>query len=142
MFWLPDYLRTGQHLERQQGTQAVSVTSPTAILYSTYSRLSRGFHAAMPSEFHFQESTRPGLNSERVSEKTDAFAFGVVLCELLTGRPAMQNEGGCLGGSSGGSTSGLLSHFMMPKLQKAAIQTELPPVLDSFDRDGEIHKNR
>ena len=38
---------------------AVSVTSPHAMRYSTNNRVSRGFQAAIPSEFHFQERTRP-----------------------------------------------------------------------------------
>ena len=33
------------------------------------------------------------VQSGRVSEKTDTFAFGVILCELLTGKPPVNDTG-------------------------------------------------
>jgi hypothetical protein len=65
------------------------------------------------------------LQSGHVSEKTDAFAFGVVLCELLTGEgPANHDKGE------------MLSAKMYAPLEADA-ERQLPPLLDVRCRWGE-----
>jgi len=55
-----------------------------------------------------------------VSEKTDTFAFGVVLCELLTGKaPADYEQGECL------------AAVMYGALEATAIVGTLPEMLDT-----------
>jgi interleukin-1 receptor-associated kinase 1 len=63
--------------------------------------LERGTHGALETHHSTQNvvGTRPYMPSEythlgHVSEKTDAFAFGVVLCELLTGLPPANHDAG------------------------------------------------
>ena len=66
------------------------------------------------------------LQSGHVSEKTDAFAFGVVLCELLTGEgPANHDKGE------------MLSAKMYAPLEGDA-ERQLPPLLDVRCRWGEL----
>ena len=63
--------------------------------------LERGMQGALETHHSTQNvvGTRPYMPSEythlgHVSEKTDAFAFGVVLCELLTGLPPANHDAG------------------------------------------------
>ena len=54
----------------------------------------------------------------QVSEKTDTFAFGVVLCELLTGLPPADYA------------AGEMLATMMPEVLADA-ELQLPPLLDA-----------
>ena len=83
----------------------------------------------MPLEF---------LVSGHVSEKTDAYAFGVVLCELLTGKPPITSESAPQqqqeqqgdGDGEGAGEHELLSQFMLPVLAEQHIEQRLPAMLD------------
>jgi serine/threonine protein kinase len=58
------------------------------------------------------------IQQGRVSEKTDTYAFGVVLCELLTGKPPSDPDSG-----------EMLAMAMHEQLGPHSIERELPPLL-------------
>ena len=60
-----------------------------------------------------------------VSEKTDTFAFGVVLCELLTGDPPADYDRG-----------EVLSAKMLAPLDDENRARQLPPLLDACGGSG------